>query len=269
MKKFMVWALVAVMCLGMFAGCGASYAADESTVFVLKDGSIVSTDVEDFDEGTYDADGLKDYVDQTIDTYNEENGKELVKCKDLTVKDKKAVLTLEYASASDYQKFNDIELFTGSVAEALAAGYTFDADFASVSDSEIKACDSSEFLNDPSYKVVIIKGNTNVQVKGTIAFASIQNTSDVDNRTISIREGASLLDSGKNSTQSTESETQSGTEVVTTETEQTTETSGAVTDEDLLNMTEEDTEPVFTFDRDETKDTGSEFSSVYTYIIYK
>ena len=68
MKKFMVWALVAVMCLGMFAGCGASYAADESTVFVLKDGSIVSTDVEDFDEGTYDADGLKDYVDQTIDT---------------------------------------------------------------------------------------------------------------------------------------------------------------------------------------------------------
>ena len=34
-------------------------------------------------------------------------------------------------------------------------------------------------------------------------------------------------------------------------------------------MTEEDTEPVFTFDRDETKDTGSEFSSVYTYIIYK
>ena len=106
-------------------------------------------------------------------------------------------------------------------------------------------------------------------MKGTIAFASIQNTIYVDNRTISIREGASLLDSGKNSTQSTESETQSGTEVVTTETEQTTETSGAVTDEDLLNMTEEDTEPVFTFDRDETKDTGSEFSSVYTYIIYK
>ena len=104
---------------------------------------------------------------------------------------------------------------------------------------------------------------------GTITFASIQNTIYVDNRTISIREGASLLDSGKNSTQSTESETQSGTEVVTTETEQTTETSGAVTDEDLLNMTEEDTEPVFTFDRDETKDTGSEFSSVYTYIIYK
>lgn len=269
MKKFMVWALVAVMCLGMFAGCGTSYAADESTVFVQKDGSIVSTDVEDFDEGKYDTDGLKDYVNQAIDTYNDANGKGLVKLKDLTVKDNKAVLTLSYASASDYQKFNEIELFAGSVAEALAAGYSFDADFASVSDGKIQTCDTSAFLNDPDYKVVIIKGNTNVQVKGTIAFASVQNTIYVDSKTISIRDGASLLNSGKNSAQSTENETQSGTEVVSTETEQSTETSGAVTDDDLLNMTEEDTEPVFNFDRDETKDTGSEFSSVYTYIIYK
>lgn len=265
MKKFMVWALVAVMCLGMLAGCGTSYAADESTVFVLKDGRIVSTDVEDFDEGTYDTDGLKDYVDQTIDTYNEENGKGLVKLKSLSVKEQKAVLTLEYASASDYQKFNEIELFTGSVAEALAAGYSFDADFASVSDAGISACDSSAFLNDPSYKVVIIKGNTNVQIKGTVAFASVQNTIYVDSKTISIREGASLLDGSTNKKRDTEA----GTEVVSTETESSTEVSGSVTDEDLLNMTEEDTEPVFNFDRDETKEKTSEFSSVYTYIIYK
>lgn len=265
MKKFMVWALVAVMCLGMLAGCGSSYAADESTVFVLKDGKIVSTDVEDFDEGTYDADGLKDYVNQTIDTYSDENGKGLVKLKSLSVKDNKAVLTLEYASASDYQKFNEIELFTGSVAEALAAGYTFDADFASVSDDKIEACDSSAFLNDPDYKVVIIKGNTNVQVKGTIAFVSTQNTIYVDNKTISIREGASIFDRAKGESQSTER----GTETVSTETEQATEVSGSVTDDDLLHMTEEDTEPVFQFDRNETKDSESEFSSVYTYIIYK
>lgn len=265
MKKFMVWALVAVMCLGMLAGCGSSYAADESTVFVLKDGKIVSTDVEDFDEGTYDADGLKDYVNQTIDTYSDENGKGLVKLKSLSVKDNKAVLTLEYASASDYQKFNEIELFTGSVAEALAAGYSFDADFASVSDAGISACDSSAFLNDPNYKVVIIKGNTNVQIKGTVAFASVQNTIYVDSKTISIREGASLLDGSTNKKQDTEA----GTEVVSTETESSTEVSGSVTDEDLLNMTEEDTEPVFNFDRDETKEKTSEFSSVYTYIIYK
>lgn len=37
---------------------------------------------------------------------------------------KKATLTIAYRTAEDYQKFNDMELYTGSVAEALAAGYS-------------------------------------------------------------------------------------------------------------------------------------------------
>lgn len=264
MKKFIGFTLLMLLCIGMLVGCGNSYEADESTVFVLKDGKIISTDVEDFDEGTYDADGLKAYVDKTIATYNEANGKGNVTLKNLTVKDKKAVLILEYATAQDYQKFNEIELYTGSVAEALAAGYSFDADFASVSAEGIRACDSKDFLNDPDYKVVVIKGNTNVQVKGTIAYASVLNTNYVDNNTIAIREGTSLLESAKEPIDATES----GTEAVSTE-ETVTETGGAVTDDDLLEMTDE-TQPVFQFDKDDDKeDKDSEFSSVYTYIIYK
>ena len=62
MKKFSQIVLVFLLSVGMFTGCGTSYKADESTVFVLKDGKIVSTDVENFDEKTYDKDGLKEYV---------------------------------------------------------------------------------------------------------------------------------------------------------------------------------------------------------------
>ena len=75
MKKFGQIVLVFLLSVGMFTGCGTSYKADESTVFVLKDGKIVSTDVENFDEKTYDKDGLKEYVKNEIDTYNEKNGK--------------------------------------------------------------------------------------------------------------------------------------------------------------------------------------------------
>ena len=70
MKKFGQIVLVFLLSVGMFTGCGTSYKADESTVFVLKDGKIVSTDVENFDEKTYDKDGLKEYVKNEIDTYN-------------------------------------------------------------------------------------------------------------------------------------------------------------------------------------------------------
>ena len=67
MKKFGQIVLVFLLSVGMFTGCGTSYKADESTVFVLKDGKIVSTDVENFDEKTYDKDGLKEYVKNEIE----------------------------------------------------------------------------------------------------------------------------------------------------------------------------------------------------------
>jgi hypothetical protein len=172
MKKFGQIVLVFLLSVGMFTGCGTSYKADESTVFVLKDGKIVSTDVENFDEKTYDKDGLKEYVKNEIDTYNEKNGKGSVSLKKLDTGEKKATLTIAYRTAEDYQKFNDMELYTGSVAEALAAGYSFDGSFASVKNGKIKACESSAFLDDSSCKVVVIRGNTNVKVKGTICYVS-------------------------------------------------------------------------------------------------
>ena len=201
MRRFIAAVLAVILCLGVLAGCGTSYTAEESTVFILKNGKIVSTDVDDFDENTYDQDDLKKYIESTIDSYNDENGKGLVSLKNLSVKDGRSVLTISYASASDYQKFNDIELFTGSVAEALAAGYSVDGEFASVSGGDIKACDAKAFLDDADYKVVVIRGNTNVKVKGTVAYVSAKNTKYVDKQTIAIKEGLSLL--------GTEQETQS------------------------------------------------------------
>ena len=275
MRKRIIRSVLAfVLCFGMFAGCGSKLSADESTVFVQKDGSIISVDVEEFDSDSYDEQGLKDYVEQTISEYNEENGKNQVRLKKLSMKDGKAELTMEYASAADYRKLNGIDFFAGTMAEALAAGYSFDADFASVQDgSPVGACDTGEFINDSSYKVVIIKGNTNVQVKGKIAYVSTTNTRLLDSNTVSIKEGNSLFGS------STETQQVEGTEVVSTEntaTEavmdtQSAESEGAVSEDDLLEASEEEKEPVFEFDEDNGsgQEADSEFSQVYTYIIYQ
>lgn len=268
MKKF-GRLLSAVFVLCILTGCGNSYEADESTVFVLKDGSVVSTDVEDFDETAYDADALKSYIEETIASYNEENGEDCVKQKKLTVEDGKATLILSYASAADYKNFNDIDFYTGTVTDALAAGYSFDGTFASVADGTPTACSSDEFLGDADYKVVIIRSNTRVQVKGTIAYVSTENTSYEDKNTIVIKEGTNLLSGG----------TQNGTEAQetteaqpVTETQEATESTGAVSEDELLDVTEESTQIVFDFDEDEetdSEDPAAEISQVYTYIIYK
>jgi hypothetical protein len=270
MKKWKVTALAMLLCIGMLSGCGASYAADESTVFIKKDGSVVTTDVEEFDADTYDEDGLKSYIDEAISTYNEQNGAETIKLKSLSVKDGKATLTITYASAGDYENFTGIPLFTGSVAEALAAGYSFDDTFAKVKDGAILACDDvSEFLDEAGYKVVIIRGNARVQVKGTVAYVTAANTTYVDAKTIAIAEGTSIFPSEP---AERVDDTESATEVIGTQAEEAAEeeNSGSVSEDDLLSAAGEDSEVVFDFpEEEEAGDEESQVSQVFTYIIYK
>lgn len=269
MKKFGHVLLSLLLCIGLLTGCGTSFKADESTVFVLKNGRIVSTDVEDFDEKTYDKDGLTQYVKQEIRAYNDKNGKGSVALKKLEVGDKKATLTISYKTAEDYAKFNDIELYTGSIAEALAHGYTFEGDFASVSGGKITPCKSSDFTENSGYQVAIIRGNTNVKVKGKIQYVSTVNTRYVDEQTIAIREGTSLLLNQDADNTEKVTETQDTKNVMPEDSSQMTEES--VSEEDLLNIPEESTEVEFNFDEadKENEDSASEFSQVYTYIIYQ
>lgn len=273
MKKFVQVMLVILFSIGVFSGCGQSYEAETSTVFVLKDGKVVSTDVEAFDENTYDKAGLESYVQDAIEAYNGKNGEDSVKMESLTVEEGNAVLILEYASAADYERFNGIELYSGSVADALSAGYSFDVEFAQVTDGSASACNVNDFLGSSDYKVVIIRGNTDVHVDGKIAYVSVANTTYVDAATIRIQEGTSLLGNAVSNVEDTQNsaDVTETTEDMDTEPDQI-EEDGSVSDDDLLIDTEEEVAEVFfAFDEGAAKAPAEEngFGQVYTYIIYK
>ena len=70
MKKFAGVAFAILLFAMIAGGCGQSYEAEASTLFVLKDGKIISTDVEAFDENTYDKEGLTSYVEEVVEAYN-------------------------------------------------------------------------------------------------------------------------------------------------------------------------------------------------------
>ncbi len=252
--------LVLVIVIGAFllGGCGAGY-ADETTntVFILEDGKIVSTDVETFDENTYNKNELKDYMKQVINTYNDENGNNSVKQKSLKIKDGVATLVLEYANADVYEDFIGTEIFVGTIAEAVAEGYTFEGQFAKVSEGTATACENTAFMNDDSLKVVIIKANIKVNVEGDIQYVSTENVAEVNGNYVVIKNGVDLL----------EFVAAQGTE--TTETELTSEmegTNGSISEDELLNPEEEEETIIFDFGVEEA---GSQYSDVYTYIIYK
>lgn len=275
MKKVTLIGLVSVLCAGFLTGCGTSYAAGESTVFVEKHGKIISTDVEAFDEGTYDKSELEQYAKDQADSYTAENDKNSVKFKELSVKDGTAALTMEYKNAKAYRGFNGIELFNGTIAEALAAGYRFDVDFALVQDGKAKeAVDSSEFLDSKDLKVVVIRANTDVKVKGTIQYASTENTALKDKSTVSIKKGQNLLTAESGTEEADQTgikETVNGTEQA--EDTEDTEESGSVDEDEMLTGTEEQEMKTFDFSEEDSKKQDAkdneEFTNVYTYIIYK
>jgi len=243
--------LVIVLVAVLISSCGTDYEKSETnTIYVLKNGKIVSTDVEAFDESAYDKDELKSYVKDTIATYNNEIGASSVKQKTFEVKDDKATLVLEYANADVYEQVNSIEMFTGSIQAAQEAGYLFDCDFAKLTDGKAVTATADEFVKDTDYQVVIVKSNTKVVVPGEICYVSTENIAKIEEDWVLIKDGSQLL------AEEVVVDTEFGTEAEGSD--------GSISEEELV------AEEGIIFDFGEEEESNdSQFSDVLTYIIYK
>ncbi len=243
--------LVIVIVIGVFVlGSCSAYESDSNTVYLLEDGKVVLSSVEDFDENAYSKKDLKGYIKEVVNTYNAEN-QNAVKQKSLKVKGGKATLVMEYASVEHFENFEGTDIFVGSLADAVAAGYTFEGEFANVAEGKVKVATADDFLSG-DYKVVIIKANVNVSLEeAQICYVSSENTESVKDGVVVIKNGANIL---ANAAIEETEDTEAGTEV-----------EGAISEDELLLGTDEGI--VFDFG-DEEEDTN-QYSSVYTYIIYK
>ncbi|MBR4026955.1 MAG: hypothetical protein IKJ01_05285, partial [Lachnospiraceae bacterium] len=181
-----------VTCAVTFTSCGTSYDADINTLFLLKDGKVVTTDVEVFEKDEYSEEELNTYVQQNIDTYNAEHGENSVTKKTLSVNENVAMLTLEYADTNTYEDFYGSELFHGTIADAKEQGYDFDVEFVAVTDKNINYCTLEDLELEEDLKVVIVKANTKVQVDGSICYLSTEGVSEYNENWVQIKAGSVL-----------------------------------------------------------------------------
>ena len=255
MKRLGCVGLAAVLSILTLAGCGQSdLKADTDTVYVEKNGAVLSMDVEAFDQEYYDEAELKEFVDSEVSDYNGQHGEKSVEVKDLSVEDKTAKLKLAYRTVDDYTAFTGVELYQGKVVQAMAAGYDFDVDFAAVDEDGVHGVPGSEITDQGDLKVVIIKANTNVQVDGKILYVSCDNVTLTGKNTVSIQTGTGIEKTWK-----TEAEQVPATEV----TEGTESEDDFVIEGEVLVSTEEP-ESVVTDIKGDPSETD-----VYTYILYK
>lgn len=232
--------------------CRNHYKAETSTIFILKDGKIATTDVEEFSTQEYKEDELKEYVEKTISQYNAKNGKKAVKEKEFSIKEQQAILSIEYQNSKVFREFYGIDFFVGTIEEALKQGYDFETDFVKVAGTELKPAKKDVALKNQNKKVIILNTDITVDVDGKILFVSNQNTEKIHKNQVKIQNGKSVF-------AQTEADTSTMTPETTTESE-------SVVEEDELIMEEESTEIEFDFGEEVEP---HQTSQAYTYIIYE
>lgn len=187
MKKFISISLVILVLAGLLTGCGKSLEADRDTVYIQKKGNVVSAAIADFDKDYYDEEELKKYVDERVADYQEQHGEDSVSIDKFSVEEGVAKLYINYKGYEEYQDFNEVTLFSGTVPQALAEGFDFNTEFTEIKGGEAAGTVSKDKITDTDAKVIILSEKVDVKVDGTIQYVSSQYTTIKAKDTVSIQ----------------------------------------------------------------------------------
>lgn len=187
MKKIISISLVCLLITGLLTGCGKSLEADRDTVYVQKKGTIISAAIADFDKDYYQEEELKNYVDDRIQAYQSTHGQKSIQIEDFSVEEGIAKLFIKYAGYEDYQEFNDVTLFSGTVPQALAAGYKFDTEFSEIVDEKVTGSIENTKIMELDAKIIILSEKVDVKVDGTVQYVSSKYTTIKAEDTVSIQ----------------------------------------------------------------------------------
>lgn len=174
MRKRITFGVCLIMCLSLLNGCGGSWelklsSIDTDTIYVSDDGSIELANVEEFDKEYYSKSELKDFIEETIDTYQENEGSGEVIMEDFSVKDKVAKVLLKFDSAQTYAEFQGMD-FQVVHTEDIQGNLVLPEKFISAEDGSSVSKD--DVINSDGVKLLIVNESLHVQLDGTIKYYS-------------------------------------------------------------------------------------------------
>ena len=170
----------------LLSGCGQEVELTESTIFITSKGNVHSAVIESFDKEYYDFEELRDSVEKEVTAYCLDRNEEAITINSLTEEEKTVKLLMDYQSVEDYEKFNEMILFSGTFSEAIEAGYRPEELYDIEGNST--EVDSGK-LGD--LKVIVTEESVCLQTTGKIQYMS-------DNVIVLDKKMAKALEAGKN-----------------------------------------------------------------------
>ena len=184
MKKSLNFCLILSMLL-LLTGCGNKFEPTESTIFITSKGVVQSAVIESFDKDYYKFDELKEDVEKEVKSYCLDVNEEVITVTSLTETEDIVTLQMQYQTVEDYAEFNDVILFSGTLTEAIAAGYQP----GTLQDAAGQTVEI-DLEKNGNLKVLITEESICIQTSGKIKYVS-------DNVTILNNKLARALEAGK------------------------------------------------------------------------
>lgn len=174
MEKKKVWSACLALCILLCGGCSDSNKLkvselDTDTLYVSSDGTVELANVEEFKEEYYSKSELKEFIQDTVDTYAEQGNQGIVKMEDFSVKDQVAKVLLSFDSPSTYAAFQGEE-FQLLKSEEVTDSLVLPEQFSTVEDG--KKIEKQKVLEQTGLNYIIINSALNIQLDGSIKYYS-------------------------------------------------------------------------------------------------
>lgn len=174
MRKSMM-TVVLLFVLLMCSACGnkdlQADSVEENTLLIKKDGSVQAAILEEFDKEYYDIEEAKKFIEDAIEEYNEEKGKECVKFNDIKespFEKNKICLIVTYESMDTYDEVIGAKIRHLTIDEAAEEGI-IPEELTSL--REGRAVDGETVAKENTqYKVLALSSKFHVIVEGKIKY---------------------------------------------------------------------------------------------------
>lgn len=172
-KAAILWMLILSLAL---LGCQKSGEIEKNNIQVSKKGWVKATVHESFDKEYYDKEELQETIESAIEAYNSESGEERIKLDSLKVKKKVAHLTITYTADDDYEAFNQVGIFNGTVKEMDTGLYNVRQELEDSDGNKIPL--QNLLVSDDTFYLVILQEDCTLETSGKILYSSSNVTLD-------------------------------------------------------------------------------------------
>ncbi len=153
--------LVSCLLFIFLTGCSKEVQLRDGTNLQLeKEGGVTVTYIEEFPSDYYDVAELEAMNAEEVAEYNSKAGEDAVKVVSTTTDGSKVTLSMHFAEMEDYGNMNGVQVYSGTVSQAMAMGYDLSKTFTDAKTGEPLTDINWEELG--TKHIVIVKDNVSV-----------------------------------------------------------------------------------------------------------